>query len=159
MASLNRVDLIGNIGQDIELRYLPDGSASANISLATTSKWKGNNGVLQERTEWHRLVCYGKTAELAAEYLQKGSMVFFSGRLQYRKWDDKEGQEHYSTEIVVQTMQFLGATRNKPAADNHGADKPAQDAPMTNQDKPKSARRSRPAPKTSADIPDSEVPF
>ena len=156
MASLNRVDLIGNIGQDIELRYLPDGTASANISLATTSKWKGNNGALQERTEWHRLVCYGKTAELAAEYLQKGSSVFFSGRLQHRKWEDKDGVEHYTTEIVVQTMQFLGSTR-KPAADQ-----PAQDNPFsgtTGKDKPKSNRKNRPAPKTSAEIPEDDIPY
>lgn len=115
MASLNRADLIGNLGQDVELRYMPDGSAVANISLATTSKWKANNGSMQERTEWHRLVCYGKTAELAGEYLQKGSQVFFSGRLQTRKWEDKEGETHYSTEIVVQQMQFLNNTR-KPSA-------------------------------------------
>ncbi|HML83118.1 MAG TPA: single-stranded DNA-binding protein [Thiomonas arsenitoxydans] len=149
MASLNRVDLIGNIGQDIELRYMPDGSAVANISLATTAKWKGNNGQLQERTEWHRLVCYGKTAELAAEYLQKGSQVFFSGRLQTRKWE-KEGETHYSTEIVVQEMQFLGSTRKGAAAQAPAATPP---------EAAKTTRKGKPAPKQSADIPESDVPF
>lgn len=153
MASLNRVDLIGNIGQDIELRYMPDGSAVANISLATTAKWKGNNGQLQERTEWHRLVCYGKTAELAAEYLQKGSQVFFSGRLQTRKWE-KEGETHYSTEIVVQEMQFLGSTR-KGAAAQAPAAAPAATPPAA----AKTTRKGKPAPKQSADIPESDVPF
>ncbi|CAZ90429.1 Single-stranded DNA-binding protein [Thiomonas arsenitoxydans] len=153
MASLNRVDLIGNIGQDIELRYMPDGSAVANISLATTAKWKGNNGQLQERTEWHRLVCYGKTAELAAEYLQKGSQVFFSGRLQTRKWE-KEGEAHYSTEIVVQEMQFLGANRKGAAAQAPEATPEATPPAAA-----KNARRAKPAPKQSADIPESDVPY
>lgn len=149
MASLNRVDLIGNIGQDIELRYMPDGSAVANISLATTAKWKGNNGRLQERTEWHRLVCYGKTAELAAEYLQKGSQAYFSGRLQTRKWEGKDGETHYSTEIVIQEMQFLGS--RKASTGN--------DTPAEPQKPAKPARKAKPAPKQSADIPDSEVPY
>lgn len=151
MASLNRVDLIGNLGQDIELRYLPDGTAAATISLATTAKWKGSNGALQERTEWHRLVCYGKTAELAAEYLQKGSQVYFSGRLQTRKWEDKDGETHYSTEIVVQSMQFLGATR-KPAPAT--APETTASAPT-----PSKSRKPKTPAKTGADIPDSEVPF
>ncbi len=109
MASVNKVILVGNLGRDPEVRYMPDGSAIANISVATTDSWKDKSGVKQEKTEWHRVSFFGKTAEIAAQYLKKGSQVYLEGRIQTRKWQDKEtGQDRYSTEIVGDRMQMLG---------------------------------------------------
>ena len=109
MASVNKVILVGNLGRDPEVRYMPDGSAIANISVATTDTWKDKSGVKQEKTEWHRVSFFGKTAEIAAQYLKKGSQVYLEGRIQTRKWQDKEtGQDRFSTEIVGDRMQMLG---------------------------------------------------
>lgn len=109
MASLNKVILIGNLGRDPEVRYLPDGGAIANISVATTDVWKDKSGDKQERTEWHRIAFFGRLAEIAGEYLKKGSQVYVEGRLQTRKWQDKEGKERYTTEIVANEMKMLGS--------------------------------------------------
>src|SRR5687768_6035393 len=108
MASVNKVILIGNLGADPELRYLPSGDAVTNISVATTDTWKDKSGEKQEHTEWHRVAFFGKTAEIAGEYLKKGSPVYVEGRIRTRKWQDKEGQDRYSTEIVADRMQLLG---------------------------------------------------
>jgi len=108
MASVNKVILIGNLGKDPEVRYLPSGDAVTNISVATTDQWKDKNGEKQEHTEWHRVAFFGKTAEIAGEYLRKGSPVYIEGRIRTRKWQDKEGQDRYSTEIVADRMQLLG---------------------------------------------------
>jgi single-strand DNA-binding protein len=109
MASVNKVILIGNLGKDPETRYLPSGDAVTNISVATTDTWKDKSGEKQEHTEWHRVAFFGKTAEIAGEYLKKGSPVYVEGRIRTRKWQDKEGQDRYSTEIVADRMQLLGA--------------------------------------------------
>ncbi|MCU0870550.1 MAG: single-stranded DNA-binding protein [Burkholderiales bacterium] len=110
MASVNKVILVGNLGRDPEVRYTPDNNAIANFSIATTDSWKDKaTGEKQERTEWHRIVFYGRTAEVVGEYLKKGSQVYVEGRLQTRKWTDKEGQERYTTEIVGDRMQMLGS--------------------------------------------------
>ncbi len=108
MASVNKVILIGNLGKDPETRYLPRGDAVTNISVATTDTWKDKSGEKQEHTEWHRVAFFGKTAEIAGEYLKKGSPVYVEGRIRTRKWQDKEGQDRYSTEIVADRMQLLG---------------------------------------------------
>ena len=108
MASVNRVILIGNLGADPETRYLPSGDAVTNIRIATTDTWKDKSGEKQEHTEWHRVAFFGKLAEIAGEYLKKGSPVYVEGRIRTRKWQDKEGQERYSTEIVADRMQLLG---------------------------------------------------
>lgn len=108
MASVNKVILIGNLGKDPETRYLPSGDAVTNISVATTDTWKDKSGEKQEHTEWHRVAFFGKTAEIAGEYLKKGSPVYIEGRIRTRKWQDKEGQDRYSTEIVADRMQLLG---------------------------------------------------
>lgn len=108
MASVNKVILIGNLGRDPETRYMPSGDAITNITLATTDNWKDKNGEKQERTEWHRVAFFGKLAEIAGEYLKKGSQVYVEGRLQTRKWQDKDGQDRYTTEIVADRMQMLG---------------------------------------------------
>ncbi len=108
MASVNRVILIGNLGADPEVRYMPSGDAITNIRLATTDTWKDKNGEKQERTEWHRVSFFSKLAEIAGEYLKKGSQVYIEGRLQTRKWQDKDGQDRYTTEVVADRMQMLG---------------------------------------------------
>ena len=108
MASLNKVMLIGNLGRDPEVRYMPSGDAMANVALATTDSWKDKNGDKQEKTEWHRVVFFGRQAEIVGEYLKKGSSVYIEGRLQTRKWQNKEGQDQYTTEIVADRMQMLG---------------------------------------------------
>lgn len=109
MASVNKVILIGNLGADPETRYLPSGDAVANIRIATTEVWKDKGGEKQEHTEWHRIAFFGKLAEIAGEYLKKGSPVYIEGRIRTRKWQDKEGQDRYSTEIVADRMQLLGS--------------------------------------------------
>jgi len=101
MASVNKVILIGNLGRDPEVRYMPEGGAVTNISIATTDTWKDKSGEKQERTEWHRVAFFGRLAEIAGEYLKKGSQVYVEGALRTRKWQDKEGQERYTTEIVL----------------------------------------------------------
>jgi len=109
MASVNKVILVGNLGRDPETRYTTGGEAVTNVSIATTDSWKDKAGEKQERTEWHRVAFFGKLAEIAGEYLKKGSQVYVEGRLQTRKWQDKEGQEKYTTEIIADRMQMLGS--------------------------------------------------
>jgi single-strand DNA-binding protein len=110
MASVNKVILVGNLGRDPETRYMPDGAAITNASLATTFAWTDRaSGEKKEETEWHRIVFRGRLAEIAGEYLKKGSQVYVEGRLRTRKWQDKEGHDRYTTEIVADTMQMLGS--------------------------------------------------
>lgn len=140
MASVNKVILVGNLGRDPEVRYMPSGDAMANLNLATTDTWKDKGGEKQEKTEWHRVVMFGKTAEIAGEYLKKGSQVYIEGRLQTRKWTDKEGQERYTTEIVADRMQMLGSRSG-------GSDR------MAPPDDEASSRAAAPAKKPSAPAP------
>jgi len=110
MASVNKVILVGNLGRDPETRYMPDGAAITNVSVATSFQWNDKaSGEKKEETEWHRVVFRGKLAEVAGEYLKKGSQVYVEGRLRTRKWQDKEGQDRYTTEIVADSMQMLGS--------------------------------------------------
>lgn len=111
MAGVNKVILIGNLGRDPELRYTAGGTAVANFTVATTENWTGKTGQREERTEWHRIVAWGRTAELCAQYLAKGRTVYVEGRIQSREWEDKEGQKRRTTEIVANTVQFLGGPR------------------------------------------------
>lgn len=108
MASVNKVILVGNLGRDPEVRYMPNGEAVCNFSIATTENWKDKSGVKQEKTEWHNIVMYRKLAEIAGEYLKKGRPVYVEGRLQTRKWE-KDGVTRYTTEIVADNMQMLGS--------------------------------------------------
>ena len=136
MASVNKVILIGNLGRDPEIRYMPSGDAMANMSLATTENWKDKNGEKQEKTEWHRIVMFGKVAEIAGEYLKKGSPVYFEGRIQTRKWTDKEGQDKYTTEVVADRMQMLGSRSGGSAPtmpDEEGASSSAGKPAATSQ--------------------------
>lgn len=107
---VNKAILIGNLGRDPEIRYSPSGAAVANVNIATTDSWKDKqSGEQQERTEWHRVVFFGRLAEIVGEYLKKGSQVYVEGRIQTRKWQDKEGNDRYTTEIVANDMQMLGS--------------------------------------------------
>jgi len=135
MRSLNRVQLIGNLGQDPEVRYTNAGKAVCNFSVATSSTWKDAEGSPQEKTEWHRVVAWGKLAEICSQYLAKGRKVFVEGRLQTRKWQGQDGNDRYTTEIVIENMIMLGGREgansgggNRPAASGGGfapVEKPA----------------------------------
>jgi single-strand DNA-binding protein len=117
MASINKVILIGRLGKDPEVRFTPGGQAVANFSIATTDRWKNKqSGAFEERTEWHNIVVWGKTAELCKEYLAKGRQVYLEGRLQTRAWTDKEGHKRYTTEVVAQTVQFLDSRGERSTA-------------------------------------------
>lgn len=120
MASLNQCNFIGNLGKDPEMRYLPNGEPIANFSIACSETWKDKQGEKQEKTEWVRISAFGKLAGIIGEYLTKGSQVFISGKMQTRKWTNKEGQDQYTTEIIANDMKMLGG---KPAES-----KPAQPA-------------------------------
>jgi single-strand DNA-binding protein len=109
MASVNKVILIGNLGRDPETRYTADGAAITNITVATSRRYKDSSGQQQEETEWHKVAFFGRLAEIAGEYLKKGRPVYVEGRLRTRKWQDKEGQDRYTTEIVAENMQMLGS--------------------------------------------------
>ncbi len=118
---VNKVILVGHLGKDPEVRYSPNGGAVTNITLATSESWKDKNtGEKQERTEWHRVVFFGKLAEIAGEYLKKGSQIYVEGRLQTRKWQDKEGKDRYTTEIVAGEMQMLGGREGRGAPADTG---------------------------------------
>ena len=121
---INKVILVGNLGKDPEVRYMPNGNAVANITLATSETWKDKqSGEQKEQTEWHRVVFYQRLAEIAGEYLKKGSKVYIEGKLRTRKWQDKDGQDKYMTEIIADEMQMLdsrggASTHDMPKADN-----------------------------------------
>jgi single-strand DNA-binding protein len=137
MASVNKVILVGNLGRDPETRFMPSGDAITNIRIATSDRWKDKqSGEMKEATEWHSVAFFGKLAEIAGQYLKKGSPVYVEGRLRTRKWQDKEGHDRYTTEIIADQMQMLGSrqgagdpdtrdTESRPA----GASKPQAKAP------------------------------
>ncbi|HEU0189058.1 MAG TPA: single-stranded DNA-binding protein [Gallionella sp.] len=139
--SVNKVILIGRLGKDPETRYMTNGEAVTNATLATSENWKDKNGEKQEKTEWHNLVFYRRLAEIAGEYLKKGSQIYVEGKLQTRKWQTKEGQDRYTTEIIVNEMTMLGSkssgsssfevVENKPAASSSSPAAPAKAAPST----------------------------
>ena len=115
---VNKVILVGNLGKDPEVRYSPNGSAMANVTIATTDSWKDKQtGEKQERTEWHRVVFFNRLAEIVGEYLKKGSQIYVEGRLQTRKWQGQDGQDRYTTEIVASEMQMLGGRQGGGAGD------------------------------------------
>jgi len=141
MASLNKVMLIGNLGKDPEVRYTTSGTAVASFSIATSERFKGKSGEWEDRTEWHNITLWGRLAEIAGEYLAKGKTVYIEGRLQTRKWQDRDGRDRYTTEIVGEKMQMLsgrgdaggGSGRTKPADDqSYGA--PSYEEPAFNPD-------------------------
>lgn len=140
MASLNKVILIGHLGADPEVRSMPDGNAVCNLRVATTEVWKDKaTGEKREMTEWHRVVLYRRLAEIAAQYLKKGSQVYLEGRIRTRKWQDKEGLDRYTTEIEASEMTMLGGKSSPPPPDPHGNSKSANGQPP--------------------DFPDDDIPF
>ncbi|USD65027.1 single-stranded DNA-binding protein [Vibrio sp. SCSIO 43136] len=128
---INKVILVGNLGNDPEIRYMPNGGAVANITIATSESWRDKaTGEQREKTEWHRVALFGKLAEVAGEYLRKGSQVYIEGQLQTRKWQDQSGQDRYTTEVVVQgfngVMQMLGGRQGAPAQGGMGGQQQQQ---------------------------------
>lgn len=126
MASVNKVIVVGNLGRDPEMRYTPSGDAVANLAIATTEKYKDKSGQVQEHTEWHRVSFFGKTAEVCAEYLQKGSQIYVEGSLRTRKYTDKDGVEKYTTEIRGDRMQMLGGKPQGGGESTQRQQQPAQ---------------------------------
>ncbi len=158
MASVNKVILIGNLGKDPEVRYTPSGAAVCNLRLATTRQWKNrDSGERQEETEWHSVVLYDRQAEIAGEYLKKGRPVYIEGRLKTRKWQDKDGNDRYTTEVVAETMQLLGGREGMGAPDDAGGGgAPTRSAPAAR------PAPSKPAPQKSStgfDDMDDDIPF
>ncbi len=147
---VNKVILVGNLGQDPEVKYMPSGGAVCNVSLATTDSWKNkNSGERQERTEWHRVVLFNRLAEITGEYLRKGSQVYLEGRLQTREWQDKDGQKRYTTEIVANEMQMLGGRGESSGFD----DSVPPGAPAASSTASQARRQDTPAEEFDDDIP------
>ncbi|EUC95744.1 single-stranded DNA-binding protein, partial [Providencia alcalifaciens] len=137
---VNKVILIGHLGQDPEIRYMPNGGAVANLTLATSESWRDKqSGEMREKTEWHRVIIFGKLAEVAGEYLKKGSQVYIEGSLQTRKWQDQSGQDRYTTEVVVNiggSMQMLGGNGGNQAGSQQPARQPHQSQQQAPQNDP-----------------------
>jgi single-strand DNA-binding protein len=166
MASVNKVILVGNLGRDPEVRYNPNGVAWCNVSIATTRNWKNkDSGEKMEETEWHRVVFNDRLAEIAGEYLKKGRSVYVEGRLRTRKWQDKDGKDQYTTEIMATDMQMLGSREGMgggaPGGDDDGGGYSQRPAPAS---RPAAQAAARPAPKpapsaTGFDNMDDDIPF
>lgn len=152
--SVNKVILVGRLGKDPETRYMTNGEAVTNVTLATSENYKDKSGEKQERTEWHNLVFYRRLAEIAGEYLKKGSMIYAEGRIQTRKWQDKEGKDRYTTEIIVNEMTMLGGKSSSGSFEvvENQSSAPARSAPAA---KPAAA----PASKGNFDNFDDDIPF
>jgi single-strand DNA-binding protein len=164
MASVNKVIIVGNLGRDPEIRYMPSGDAIANIAVATSYKSKDKNtGEQKELTEWHRISFFGRLAEIVGQYLKKGSSVYVEGRLQTRKYTDKDGVEKYATDIIAETMQMLGGRQGMGG--DGGMDEGGYDAPPQRQQQaPRQAPpapAARPAPKPAPNFSDmdDDIPF
>jgi len=150
MASVNKVIIVGNLGRDPEMRYMPSGDAIANIAVATSYKSKDRNtGEQKELTEWHRISFFGRLAEIAGEYLKKGSSVYVEGRLQTRKYTDKDGIERYATDVIAENMQMLGSRSggDDGAGDHHGDYEPQQRPAQRPTQRPAPAPAPRPQPR------------
>ena len=166
MASVNKVIIVGNLGKDPEMRSFPNGDQIANVTIATTDRWKDKtSGEMKEATEWHRVAFNGRLAEIVGQYLRKGSQVYVEGSLRTRKWTDKEGQEKYTTEIRADQMQMLGSRQGMGGAgagsgdDGGGYETPGRAAPAA---RPAPAPRQAPAPAKAAsgfDDMDDDIPF
>ncbi len=154
--TLNKVMLIGHLGRDPEIRYLPSGQANATFSMATTETWAGKDGQKESRTEWHRIVAWGKLAEICGQYLAKGKLIYIEGRIQTREWEDRDGNKRTTTEIVANQMQMLGA---KDSQGQQGQQTQPPAAP-----RPAAAQTSRPAPQEIPEPPypdtnEDDIPF
>jgi single-strand DNA-binding protein len=176
MRGVNKVILVGTLGKDPEVRYTPNGNAIANLSVATSEQWTDKqSGDRQEKTEWHRVVIFGKLAEIAGQYLKKGSQVYLEGKLQTRKWQDQSGQDRYSTEIVLDVngqMQMLGGRNDQRGGNGHasmddgygdqggyGGSSNAGSGYGNNRPSPAPSRPAQPAPAAFAPDLDDDIPF
>ncbi|WP_426103643.1 single-stranded DNA-binding protein [Massilia sp. TSP1-1-2] len=163
MASVNKVIIVGNLGRDPEIRYMPSGDAIANIAVATSYKSKDKNtGEQKELTEWHRISFFGRLAEIVGQYLKKGSSVYVEGRLQTRKYTDKDGVEKYATDIIAETMQMLGGRQGMGGdgdMDEGGYDAPPQRQAPQRQAPPAPAARPAPKPAPNFSDMDDDIPF
>ena len=163
MASVNKVIIVGNLGRDPEIRYMPSGDAIANIAVATSYKSKDrNSGEQKELTEWHRISFFGRMAEIVGQYLKKGSSVYVEGRLQTRKYTDKDGIERYATDIIAENMQMLGGRQGMGGGESYGGDEgydapPSRPAPR--QAPPAPAARPQPKPAANFSDMDDDIPF
>jgi single-strand DNA-binding protein len=157
---VNKVILVGNLGKDPEVRYTPNGKAVANLTLATSESWKDQSGQVQEKTEWHRVSIFGKLAEIAGEYLHKGSQIYIEGKLQTRKWTNKEGQDQYTTEIHLDpfngVMQMLGG--KSEGAPQQQAQRPAQQQQQQQQRPAQQSQQAPPMAEPDFDF-DDDIPF
>lgn len=160
MASVNRVTLVGNVGADVETRYMPNGDAVCNLRLATTESWKDKqSGEKRELTEWHRIVCYRKLAEICSQYVKKGSQLYVEGRIRTRKWQDKDGQDRYTTEIDMTEMQMLGSRRDGQSDGNSDSgDRPAPQQNTAGGGNGEPPARQNRAPAYDASL-DEDIPF
>ncbi len=159
MASVNKVILLGNLGRDPETRYMPNGEAVTNISIATSERWKDKQtGEQQEKTEWHRITFYRRLAEIAGEYLKKGSSIYVEGKLETRKWTDKDGKDRYTTEIIASDLRMLGS----PTSQDEGRGEPRREARQEQRPaRSGGGNYDRPPPKAGASIADldDDIPF
>lgn len=154
---INKVILVGNLGKDPEVRYMPSGAAVANVTIATSEQWKDKQtGQAQERTEWHSVVFYNKLAEIVGEYLRKGSQVYVEGSLRTRKWQDKNGQDRYTTEIIASEMQMLGGRGGGGGSSANFDESRSAPAAAPSQGK---GQGNAPAPSRSFDDFDDDIPF
>lgn len=133
---INKAILIGNLGSDPEVRYTQSGAAVANFTIATTEKWKGQDGQMQEQTEWHRIVAFARLGEICGEYLSKGSKVYIEGRIQTRKWEDKDGNSRYTTEIVAREMKMLDSKGASSGTTNYSNQEPPVPEPRMGEEVP-----------------------
>jgi single-strand DNA-binding protein len=162
MASVNKVILLGNLGRDPETRYTTGGDAVTNLNVATNEQWKDKNGEKQERTEWHRVVLFGRQAEVAGEYLKKGRSVYIEGRLQTRKYTDKDGVEKFSTEIVADRMQLVGGGREGSGGEvefSSGGGSAGGSSRVREASPAGAGGKSSGAPKKNTDDFDDDIPF
>ena len=152
---VNKVILVGNLGKDPETRYMPSGSAVTNLTLATSESWKDKqSGDQQERTEWHKIAMFGRLAEIAAEYLRKGSQVYIEGKIRTRKWQDKEGKDRYTTEIIADQMQMLGGRGG-----GGGASSEPREPRSTSRQAPAEDRSTAPVEDAGGGEFDDDIPF
>lgn len=150
MAGINKVILVGNLGDNPTVRYTPEGSAVANLSIATSETWKDKNtGQKQEKTEWHRVVMFNRLGEIAGEYLKKGSKVYIEGKLQTRKWQDKNGNDNYTTEVVAKEMQMLDSRNSGGDSSQQQSYGGGQQQGQQNQNRPQQ-RQQQPPPQSTA---------
>ena len=162
MASVNKAIIVGNLGRDPEIRYLPNGEAVCNVTVATSESWKDKNtGEKKEMTEWHRVVFYRRLAEIAGQYLKKGSSVYIEGRIRTRKWQDKEGQDRYTTEIEANEMKMLGGRQGMgaPSGGDDSYGEPSYGGIMPSSAPAAAPRSAPPARKPSFDDMDDDIPF